>query len=397
MWSTLLFVLYLWVVFRISYTLRVATHPLESRIAYVYDVPNIRMVDPPLMDYLKTLFHEYPLLIIKGQRDISPQIFLDFVSQFDPDCDRDALMYPEKHPHQLLQPFDQFPNCQHVAPRGNVVLEDFHQIKHVNVTPHDAFMHQYVWHTDLLGHRYKLPNVVTGFHIIQQPVIGGETDFISGEAVYEGLTEYEKYASHNVLLEVNNRKFITKKMTTDYSGSNRLEDFVSHEDGNMLVPLAFAPEGPGEGIRILLKPTFIERVVGWSVPETRRWLRRFMAKKVLPHRVSVQWQAGDLAVLNNRRFIHSSTPARNYMDNTEDNCRFLLQTFVPTLRPLKAVRPLESKVYCAYNAKWIRDQEKSIISAHDHIDFAKERPGGVLDDYYTVARKFEPDEIPEFL
>ena len=117
-------------------------------------------------------------------------------------------------------------------------------------------------------------------------------------------------------------------------------------------------------------PTFFEKVVGWTVKESRQWMQSFMNKHVLPHRVSVQWKTGDLAVFNNRRFIHSSNPARNYMDNADSNKRLLLQTFIPTNRPLLGIKPLNNKVYACYNVKWMKDQEKSIISAHDYLKFA---------------------------
>jgi alpha-ketoglutarate-dependent taurine dioxygenase len=57
----------------------------------------------------------------------------------------------------------------------------------------------------------------------------------------------------------------------------------------------------------------------WSIKESREWIKTFMNKKVLPHRVSIQWKKEDLAIFNNRRFIHSSTLGRNYLDNPESN------------------------------------------------------------------------------
>ena len=48
----------------------------------------------------------------------------------------------------------------------------------------------------------------------------------------------------------------------------------------------------------------------------------FMNNHVLPYRRSVQWQKDDLAIFNNRRFIHSSTPAEQYMKNKDSDNRF---------------------------------------------------------------------------
>jgi hypothetical protein len=126
-----------------------------------------------------------------------------------------------------------------------------------------------------------------------------------------------------------------------------------------------------------------------------------MTKKVLPHRVSIQWKRGDLAVFNNRRFIHSSTPARHYMDNPDSSKRLLLQTFIPTNRPLLGMKPPTTSVYACYNVGWMKDQEKCIHSAHDYIRFATSLSVGSNETepcdpkYYVLAKKPEgkPEEI----
>ena len=200
-------------------------HPLEKRIAYISNIDNIESLDDITIKSLKYLFNEYPLLIFQGLNNVNPNSFLNFVKQFDDYCDDEALTNPDKYQHQMLQPFDQFPDCKHVAPRGNIDLLDFHNIKNIKIAPYDPFINNYLWHTDILGHEYKLPNVVTGFYIIEQPLIGGDTDFISGETIYENLTSEEQKACKNMLLEINRRKFITKNLEIDYAGVNRLENY----------------------------------------------------------------------------------------------------------------------------------------------------------------------------
>ena len=350
-----------------SYNLK--THPLESRILYVYGFKNIHAINKENKEVLQTLFKKHPLMIFKGLDQVSPKEFLNFVKQFDPDRDEAALEKPEEKHTQMLQPFDQFPDCNHVAPRGNVELRDFYNIKEIKITPYDAFVNNYVWHTDILGHDYKMPNVITGFYIIEQPQIGGDTDFISGETIYEHLSPEEQVASKNILMEINRRKFVTNTLKIDYAGICRSEEYVEGVEGGNQLPLVTAPDDPTENFRVLLQPTFFEKVVGWSVKESREWITKFMVEKVLPHRVSVQWQKGDLAVFNNRRFMHSSTPTRFYTDNKYSSKRLLLQTFIPTKRPLLGVIPSEMGVYATYNLKWIPDQEKAIISAHNCIKY----------------------------
>lgn len=370
MWSLLLFLYYSF--FQNSLCLRLLSHPLEKRAAYIYGIQDVTKIDQSTLVLLQTIFKKHPLLIFKDLPTISPNDFLQFVKNFDPNHDQEALKNPEDYQHQMLQPFDQFPDCKHVAPRGNIELLDFYNIKQINITPYDAFLNNYVWHTDILGHEYKLPNVVTGFYIIEQPLIGGDTDFISGETIYENLSVEEQLACQNMLIEINRRKFITNSLHVDYAGVNRLESFEERQDGNTQLPLVYAPDDEHyEKPRVLLMPTFFERVVGWNIKDSRNWIQQFMCKKVLPHRISIQWKKGDLAVFNNRRFIHSSTPARNYMDNQDSSKRLLLQTFIPTDKPLLAIKPTDKNVYSCYNVGWIQDQEISIISAHNHIKFAK--------------------------
>ena len=353
------------------------THPLEKRIAYINGINDIKKIDDSTFYELQQAFDKHPLVIFKGVNQVAPNDFLNFVKLFDKRHDTDALLMPDNFPHQMLQPFDQFPDCKHVAPRGNFELIDFHNIKHINVEPTETFINNYVWHTDILGHEYKLPNVVTGFYIIEQPLIGGDTDFISGETVYENLNKEEQLAAQNMLIQINRRKFIINSVKTDYAGVNRLEDYTEHNDGNTQLPLVYAPdnETANEKPKVLIMPTFFEKVVGWSVPESRTWIKTFMCNKVLPYRISIQWKKGDLAVFNNRRFMHSSTPARNYLDNVDSSKRLLLQTFIPTTKPLLCIKPDKQNVYACYNVNWINDAKTSIISTHNAIKFAKNRIG----------------------
>lgn len=366
--------------FLVSSGLIIRQHPLEKRIAYISGLKDIKNVNQMRMKYFKGLFQRHPLLIFQGLEDVNTYDFLNFLKEFDSDHDRNALQNPDEYPHQMLQPFDQFPDCKHVAPRGNIELTNYNNIKNIEIKPYDSFINNYVWHTDILGHEYKLPNVITGFYMVKSPLIGGDTDFISGETIYENLRAEERMACENILIEMNRRKFITNSVKVDYAGVNRLEDFEEREDGNTRIPLLFAPESMDEKPRILIMPTFFEKVVGWSVKDSRQWIRKFMNDKVLPHRISIQWKRGDLAVFNNRRFMHSSTPARNYLDNEDSSKRLLLQTFIPTKRPLLGVKPLDTNVYACYNVRWINDQERAIISAHDCIK-------------YSISRSLENNDI----
>jgi len=353
--------------------IRIIEHPLEKRIAYVYGVKSTFIGESKLAE-LTALFREYPLLIFKDLQNINPNTFINFVKRFDNECDEAAIRSPDEYPNQMLQPFYQLPDCKHVAPIGNVELFDFYDIKNIRINPANAFINNYLWHSDILGHEFKLPNVVTGFYIIEQPLIGGDTDFISGETVYENMNLEEQTASQNVLIEINRRKFLINEVEIDYSGVNRLEPFVAKQDGKTKIPLVFAADPNNrefEKPRVLIMPSFFEKISGLNVNDSRKWIRRFMNEKVLPHRVSIQWKKGDLAIFNNRRFMHSSTPARNYMDNADSSKRLLLQTFIPTKRPIYGIMPSHKNSLAGYNVNWFENQEDSMITTHDHYKFAK--------------------------
>ena len=355
--------------FIFSQGFKLIQHPLEKHIAYIDGLTekDIKDIDKTTMFQLQELFKIHPLLIFKGIYNVSPTEFINFVKNFDKDCDIDSLENPQKNKDQLLQPFAQFPDCNHVAPKGNIELINYYGITNLNVKPEG--INKYLWHTDILGHEYKLPGVVSGFYIIEQPLIGGDTDFISGETIYENLSNEEQLASHNILIEINRKKFFTGSVQMDYAGVNRLESFEPQEDGNTRIPLVFAPDDIGEKPRILLMPSYFEKVVGWNIQDSREWIHKFMVKNVLPYRTSIQWKKGDLAVLNNRRFIHSSTPARNYLDNTDSSKRLLFVTFIPTNRPLFGIKPSYKNVHACYNVKWCKDKTQSVLAAHENIKF----------------------------
>jgi len=312
-----------------AFAYNINVHPIEKRCLYVNNL-NFPIKYNDLLE-LKNLFNKYPLLIFRNcNKKLSPKEFIDFLTIFDEDCDKEALENPDKYPKQMLQPFDQFPDCKHVAPRGNFVKNDFFGIRHINVKPSNQFISNYVWHTDLLGHIEKNPGLITGFHIIKTPSIGGDTDFISGETIYENLGEKQLKLLNNTKLIINRKNFAFGNKIMDYSGSYRIKDsdFKFPED-DIQVPLIFSPETKYQKHKVLIMPSFIETIRGCTIIQTDQKIKYFMKNFVLPHRFSIQWKEGDICVFNNRCFIHSSTPARNYLE-LNDNERLLFQTFLPT-------------------------------------------------------------------
>lgn len=381
--ASLLFLNYVY-----SFELRV--HPLDNHCAYIYGINDINKIHSYTLNDLKHIFKKYPLLIIKNNKNITPQEFLHFLTHFDSDYDEYAIKKPNLVPEQILQPFDQFPNCPHVAPRGNYHINNLYGIKNITVFPSVGFINHYLWHTDILGHPYKRPGVITGFYILEQPLIGGNTDFISGEKIYNELTNEEKEACKNILLEINKKKIHEHAYSTDYSGIVRTEPFddIIYSEENTIIPLVYAPDFDNilEKERILIMPTFVERVKGWSVEESRKWIKNFMINRVLPHRFSIQWKKGDIAIFNNRRFIHSSTPAINYLDFCTPQ-RLLFQSFLPTRKPLYAIGPDENNMnyQLTHNVGWIDNKITSILSADYTLKYIHSKKLSNSNNYYLVV------------
>lgn len=371
------------------YSFEVRVHPLENRCAYIYGIEDLRKINNYTLNDLMHFFKRYPLLIFKNNKNINPQEFLKFLTHFDNEYDEYALNKPNNVPEQILQSFNKFPDCPHVSVRGNYEIDTLYSINNLTVYPSQGFLNHYLWHTDILGHSYKRPGLITGFYFLEQPLIGGDTDFISGEKIYEELSINEQEACKNILLEINKKKIQEHIYETDYSGTVRNEPFNDsiYKEENVIIPLVYAPDFDNilEKERILIMPTFIERVKGWSVEETRSWLHKFMIKNVLPHRFSIQWKKGDLAVFNNRRFIHSSTPAINYLDFCSPN-RLLFQSYLPTKKPLYAVAPDPEKLnyQMTHNVGYIDNKITSIISADYTLKYINTRK--LLDNnYYLVV------------
>ncbi len=315
-------------------------HPLEKRISYVEGIQDVRKISKSVLDECKQYFKEKsPMLIFKNQPELTPNEFLEFSKLFDDKRDEDAISSKIKNQsywnmNQMLQPFDQFPDCKHVAPRGNYFLEDYYGFENLQIYPTDYFKDRYLWHADTWAHNYKRMNRVTGFYIVKQPLIGGETDFISGETIYENLSEEDKALYKKIVLIVSRESFLQSRSPMDFSGAefDKSVKFVNPSKKSLSYsPLIIMPEENSfSKPALIITPMLVQRIKGFPLDNSREFIKHLVINKLLPHRVTIQWKEGDLAIVNNRVFIHSSTPANYYLNNKFSNERFLLQTFIPT-------------------------------------------------------------------
>jgi hypothetical protein len=270
-----------------------------------------------------------------------------------------------------------------VAPRGFFQKDDVHGTGPIKVGPREPFVTDYVWHTDLLGHPSKTPGVITGFHIVEQPLIGGETDFICGNTVWDHLSEEQRIACENIVVEIDRSKFASHERELDYSGTIKLADVDPSPEMLSRTPLVYGPEPC-----VLVQPSFMHKIAGLSHESSTEWLKNFMRDHVMPHRISVQWRKGDIGVFCNRRFSHSSTPAERFMKYSESPNRLLLQTFLPTTKPMDFIAQPHLDSQALSRVGWVTSSEESAAASAAASKFAQ-KLGGRSTMKYSAFRTLE--------
>ena len=137
-----------------------------------------------------------------------------------------------------------------------------------------------------------------------------------------------------MILVVSRESFLQGRSPMDFSGAefDKKFEFIRPPKKSLSYsPLIFMPEEKSfSKPSLIITPMLVQKIRGLSVANSRKFIKDLVINKLLPHRVTVQWKKGDLAIVNNRVFIHSSTPANYYLNNKFSNERFLLQTFIPT-------------------------------------------------------------------
>jgi len=308
-------------------------HPIESKCAYIYNY-DFKNINENKVDDLHKLFEEYPLLIFRNHLDylkpieylkpteyLKPPDFTNFLNLFDDN--KDSVLIDN-----------------HIIPNGNYKVDELFNITNIYVQPNKQFIDNYVWHTDLLGHPNKNPPIITGFNVIDTPLFGGETEFISGEKIWTCLPDNIKLSCRNMIIKNNRKNFFFGNKIMDYSGTYIIKDTDNFfEDNDITIPIVYEAESPTQSPRILIQPSFFENIVGLSKEESQKWIKDFMIKYALPHKFSIQWLKGDVCVFNNRRFIRSTTPARNYLDFHKGSQKLFLQTCISTKKEIKACKP----------------------------------------------------------
>jgi len=309
----------------ITLAYNIIQHPIESKCAYIY---NYDFKNENKVDDLQKIFEDYPLLIFRNPLAyLKPNEFINFLNLFS--NNNDSLLID---------------NC--ITFNGNYKAEQLFNITNISIQPNKQFINNYVWHTDLLGHPEENPPIITGFNVIDTPLFGGETEFISGEKIWTCLPENIKLSCMNMIIKNNRKNFFFGNKIMDYSGTYIIKDADEFfEDNDISIPIVYEAESQTQLPRVLIQPSFFENIVGLSKEESQIWIKDFMIKYALPHKFSIQYIKGDICVFNNRRFIRSTTPARNYLDFQKGSQKLFLQSYISTRKEMKAYKPSLVDIY----------------------------------------------------
>jgi len=300
----------------ISFTIK--PYSFDKRCSYIYDL-DFPIKDPIHKKKLSDIFESSPLLVFRfeNKQNLCPYEFIDFLKIFDKNADIESLKNISHNHHQILNECDKYDRQSHFF-----------------INDHKNIDKTYLWNVDFLTHPYKLPGIVTGLNVLDEEDFDESLYFISGETVFNNLSNDMKDICKNMIVEVNNKNFLLGNKTMNYYGTLSLNpnnhdysDYTDFKKDKYYIPIAYGQDGVKENHRILMTPHFIERIVGWSKQDSQKWIDNFFKKNVLPFKFRIQCKSGDIIVYNNRRFMYSHEP--NIL-----NRKTMLKVHIPTLRPL---------------------------------------------------------------
>ena len=160
-----------------------------------------------------------------------------------------------------------------------------------------------LWHTD--ASYMKVP-VVLGmlFAVVVPPASlwgGGETEFADMRAAYDALTDAQKAAIDDLVVE--HDVFWSRGQIgfTEFPQGEREQFPPSHQ--------RLVRRHPGSGRTTLYLSAHASHIVGWPVPEGRLLLADLTQHATTPQFVySHQWRVGDLVIWDNRDTMHRGRP-----------------------------------------------------------------------------------------
>lgn len=273
-------------------------------VAVIEDMDIANATEEEIELLTKDCFPKCPVIVFRGQpQSTTAKQFFDFVKKFDPDVDLDAIA-----DEQVLHPFRREPDEPHVATREERSILNENELG-------NQFRFGPVWHMDLVGSKKtKVPNVVSAFHFLQVPEMGGNTIFANMDMAYALLRPGLKKKVDSLRCVYDNDLTSLFNFHLDSDGFRRLEPFpLPDQEDQVVRPLVRRDKATGRK-RMFFTPVRFNRFEGWTCEESWEFLVYLFHTYVNTegNTVSIKWQEGDVAIFNNHAMIHTSTPWELY-------------------------------------------------------------------------------------
>ena len=273
-------------------------------VAVIEDFDITNAPEEELALIAKDCFQKCPVVVFRGQPEsITAKQFFEFVQNFDPDVDMDAI-----EDEKVLHPFRREPDAPHVAIREEKSVENKNELG-------DQFRWGPVWHMDLVGSKStNVPNVVSAFHFLHVPEEGGNTVYANMAMAYAMLPPDLKTKVDGLQCIYDNDPNSLFNFQMDADGFTRLGPFPEPgQEDQVMRPLVQRDKTTGRK-RMFFMPVRFNRFEGCSSEDSWELMTYIFHTYVNTPRntVSIKWERGDVAIFNNHAMIHTSTPWELY-------------------------------------------------------------------------------------
>jgi alpha-ketoglutarate-dependent 2,4-dichlorophenoxyacetate dioxygenase len=157
----------------------------------------------------------------------------------------------------------------------------------------------YMWHTDSSFKPVPALCSLLSGRIV--PEVGGDTDFASGRAAYDALTDANKQRLDGLIAE----------HSLAYSRSLTGFDIATATQKDEVPPVrqAVVRANPVNGRKAIYAGAHASHIVGWKVEAGRTLINDLNAHITQPRFCySHRWRVGDLVIWDNRCLLHRATP-----------------------------------------------------------------------------------------
>ena len=320
---------YIKVLFYILYTSTIYSYEIsfptfKKNLAVIKNANINKLNDKDISDF-KLLFKSVPMLLFKKQ-DLEPKKLYEFCKSFD-DKANDKVIHPFK--------YSQIDEVPQVALRGQGYIKDFYGIKNITLKYSEPFKNTLVWHQDIVGHGTYLPPVVSSIYMIITPECGGNTLFASMEDAYDSMEFFmkKKIKKYNVIYSNTQKDMMNSYF--DYTGINRVSNDKTVIAGTSIItrePLIVYSNKDNRRKSLMISPFRFNKFDKLSCDDSFDLYREIMSKYILtPNNIiDINWEKKDLLIFNNRKLIHSSTPAIQYSNKV----RLYYSCFIGTREPI---------------------------------------------------------------